>query len=61
MEDNIKIRSQGGRKAMVRIQQGNFGYLTRLATDWLAKALSVNLEFLPALFPLFRWNFMSVN
>jgi hypothetical protein len=50
---------------MVRIQQGNFEYLARLATGWLAKTLSVKLEFLhgqlPALFFLFRWNFMSVN
>jgi hypothetical protein len=50
---------------MVRIQQGNFGYLARLAIGCLAKPLSVELEFLhgqfPALFFLFRWNFMSVN
>ena len=50
---------------MVRIQQGNFGYLARLATGWLAKALLVKLEFLhgqlPALFFSFIWNFMSVN
>jgi hypothetical protein len=31
------------RKDLVRVQQGNFRYLARLASGWLAKPLSVKL------------------